>query len=518
VSEAQLRLPFQALFNRLREERPSLKHGPLTMPPAEERERIETLACFAGLALAVHALASGVLGGATSIAALCVVVCLVCDLAIVFGRSLPAISHDTFMWLVRGLVLVHAVALSAYDLALPWSRVSQFSLVAIQALAVTVAIPMTWGFAAGIAGVTCLLQPLAAHLAARLAVVPVEPGDLLRSWLGATITFALCLGLYAVLHQLPEQEGRTAGGYVLKRKLGEGGMGEVWEAQHNALALPAAVKFIAIDQEEASAARFQREARATALLTSIHTVRLYDYGVTNDGRLYYAMELLNGFDLQRVVDNGGPLPPARVVSLMMQVCDSLTEAHSAGLIHRDLKPQNLFITHLGRQFDVVKVLDFGLVALRRGVREAAELSSLTGSGRLTGTPGYFPPEMASGNASDRRSDIYQLGCVMFFLLTGELVFVADAPLATLVRQATEEPRRPSEVKGTAIPRDLDNLVLRCLDREPAKRPRSARSLLRKLQTLECAGEWTQEDARKWWAESAVFPEPTQETAARRLRS
>jgi serine/threonine-protein kinase len=517
VFEAQLRLPLQGFFNRLRE-RPWLKHGPVTVPPAEERQRIETLACVAGLALAVHALTSGVLGGATNIAALCVVVCLVCDLAIVFGRALPAMSHDTFMWAVRGLILVHAAALSVYDLALPWSRVNQFSLVAIQALAVTVSIPMRWQFAATIAGITCLLQPLSAHLAALWGEVPLGPGDLLRSWLGATITFALCLGLYALLHHLPDPGERTAGGYVLKRKLGEGGMGEVWEAQHSALACPAAVKFIAVDQDDASSARFQREARATAMLTSVNTVRLYDYGVTNDGRLYYAMELLNGFDLQRVVDNGGPLPPARVVALMTQVCDSLIEAHSAGLIHRDLKPQNLFITHLGRQFDVVKVLDFGLVAIRHNVREAAELSSLTGAGRLTGTPGYFPPEMASGNASDRRSDIYQLGCVMFFLLTGEVVFVADAPLAALVRQATEDPRRPSEVKGNAVPQDLDDLVLRCLDKDPAKRPKSARSLLRRLQELRCANEWTQEDARKWWAESAVFPEPTQESAARRLRS
>jgi serine/threonine-protein kinase len=489
----------------------------MTIAPALESQRLETLACVAGLTLALHALVSGVLGGPTGVGTLCVAICLTCDVVLVFGRSFPKVSHEAFVWLARGLLLTHAVALSVYDIALA-GRVNPLSLVAIQALAVTVILPMQWNVAASIAGITCLLPPLTAHVAVLLGLVLVEPGDLARAWLGAALTFALCLGLYATIHERVHATERTAGGYVLRRKLGQGGMGEVWEAQHNALACLAAVKFIGVEQDEASTARFQREARATAMLTSIHTVRLYDYGVTSDGRPYYAMELLNGFDLQRVVDNSGPLPPARVVELMKQVCDSLIEAHSAGLVHRDLKPQNLFITHLGQQFDVVKVLDFGLVAIRADVRLAAEISSLTGTGRITGTPEYFPPELGAGQSPDRRSDIYQLGCTMFFLLTGETVFSANSPLAAIYMHTAEPPRRPSDVKGNTIPKDLDDLVLRCLAKSPSKRPKSARALLRQLEALSCAGAWTQEDARRWWNAMAVFPEPNEETVARRLRS
>ncbi len=510
-----LRAPFERLLAKSRKQ---VTSGGATTGPSMERYRLGAIACAAGLSVAFHFLIATLLHTATPLATLFIGICLACDVAVVFGRYVNALTDTQFLYTARGLVVLHAIALCGYELTLAGATVSQFSLVALQALAVSVGIPMAWRVALGLTIATCLIQPLGAHLAVYLGVVPAEPGDLAHSWLGAAMTLALSLGVYGAVHRFPTDTKRTAGGYELTRRIATGGMGEVWEAKHNALACPAAVKIIPVTQDEASVARFQREARATALLTSIHTVKLYDFGVMNDGRPYYAMEMLNGFDLQRVVDGAGPLPPARVVSLMMQVCDSLTEAHAAGLVHRDLKPQNLFITHLGRQFDVVKVLDFGLVSIRRSVRKAGLLSSLTGTGRIAGTPDYFPPEVVAGKSPDSRSDIYQLGCVMFFLLTGEMVFGGTSAMASLLRHATETPRRPSELAGSTIPKDLDDLVMRCLAKDPAARPQSARALLRQLHVLSSAGSWTQKDARKWWAETAVFPEPTREAAARRLRS
>ena len=212
-------------------------------------------------------------------------------------------------------------------------------------------------------------------------------------------------------------EGLPLGHYRLLEKLGEGGMGEVWRARHQLLARPCAVKLIRPDRlggsrRDAALERFRREARTIARLSSPNTVRLYDFGLSESGSLYFVMELLRGLDLYALVKDFGPLPPERVVSVLRQACRSLAEAHEAGLLHRDVKPHNLFLCRLGLECDVVKVLDFGLVKSVGGEEDA----QLTAEGTLTGTPAYMPPERAAGGPGDARSDIYALGCVAWWML------------------------------------------------------------------------------------------------------
>ena len=224
-------------------------------------------------------------------------------------------------------------------------------------------------------------------------------------------------------------EGLPLGHYRLLEKLGEGGMGEVWRARHQLLARPCAVKLIRPDRlggrdREAAVERFRLEARSIARLTSPNTVRLYDFGVSESGSLYFVMELLRGLDLFALVKDFGPLPPERVVSVLRQACRSLGEAHEAGLLHRDVKPANLFLCRLGLECDVAKVLDFGLVKSVAGDDDA----QITKEGAFTGTPAYLPPERAAGGPGDARSDIYSLGCVAFWMLTGRTVFTGE-PMA-----------------------------------------------------------------------------------------
>ena len=216
---------------------------------------------------------------------------------------------------------------------------------------------------------------------------------------------------------------RQLGAYELVEKLGAGGMGEVWSANHRFLARPAAIKLIRSEALGSTAesrgravARFEREAQAIAQLESPHTVRLYDFGVADDGAFYYVMELLRGMDLRRVVTAHGPMPPERVVHILRQACASLTEAHDAGLVHRDIKPANLFLGPRAGEHDVVRVVDFGLVK-QREEKPAADID-LTQEGRIQGTPSTLAPEAVTGGPIDARADLYALGCVAFYLLTG----------------------------------------------------------------------------------------------------
>jgi hypothetical protein len=302
-------------------------------------------------------------------------------------------------------------------------------------------------------------------------------------------------------------QARELGSYRLLDKLGSGGMGEVWRAAHRQMTREAAVKLIRADMLEGTAsdaaaavARFEREARAIAALRSPHTVQLYDAGTANDGTLYYVMELLDGIDLQTLVDKHGRLPPERVVHLLRQVCHSLREAHDARLIHRDVKPANVLLCHYGGDFDHVKVLDFGLVReLTAAVASPNVLVS--GDGRIAGTPAYLAPESATGaRPVDARTDLYGVGCLAYFLLTGMLVFDASAPMEMAIAHATQPPRPPSERAGVAIPRELEALVMRCLEKDPDRRPASARALDAMLAAVPLAEPWTEARARAWWAE------------------
>jgi DNA-binding NtrC family response regulator len=325
------------------------------------------------------------------------------------------------------------------------------------------------------------------------------PGDVreLQNLIERSVTFARdpVLEIDAALLD----EGVPLGHYRLLEKLGEGGMGQVWRARHQLLARPCAIKLIRPEvlgdaTRQAMTERFQLEARTIARLTSPNTVRLYDFGTNETGGFYFVMELLTGMDVATIVERFGPLPPERVVAVLRQVCRSLGEAHAEGVLHRDIKPQNLFLCRLGLEVDVVKVLDFGLV---KTLDDSA--GQITAAGSLTGTPSYMPPERVLGGAADERSDLYSLGCVAYWMLTGRQVFSGE-PMAVMIHHARTAPVPPSKVAGHAFPAGLEEIVLACLDKDPAKRPESAVELWRRLGDVALTTQWSSDQAELWWRE------------------
>jgi eukaryotic-like serine/threonine-protein kinase len=284
--------------------------------------------------------------------------------------------------------------------------------------------------------------------------------------------------------------GSALGMYELESRIAQGGMGEVWRAKHQLLSRPAAIKLIKphandsgeLEIDATSIKRFEREAQVTASLRSPHTVQLYDFGVTQSGTFYYVMELLEGTDLESLVRDHGPLEATRVVNILEQALDSLAEAHSHGLVHRDIKPANLHLSERGLEKHFVKVLDFGLVKLDRADTVNPSLSR---ANRITGTPAYLAPELVTGQGNvDGRADIYALGCVAYYLLTGRLVFEGDSAIQVAVAHAMEAPIPPSQRVDLHIPKDLERVVMACLEKDPERRPRTAVALLEMLRALE----------------------------------
>jgi hypothetical protein len=298
---------------------------------------------------------------------------------------------------------------------------------------------------------------------------------------------------------------RELGSYRLIERLGQGGMGEVWRASHRLLAREAAIKFIrpesisGVDTEASRTVlrRFELEARATASLTSAHTVELYDFGVSDDGTFYYIMELLEGLDCDRLIRQFGALRPSRVVHLMIQVCESLEEAHEKGLIHRDVKPANIYVCRSGMRCDFIKVLDFGLVAQRR---PAAGEVMLTPPEQTIGTPAFMVPEVALGQDVDGRSDLYGLGCVAYWLVTGRRVFEGSGVFDVISKHLHVEPDPPSLHSPGEVPRELEALILSCLQKKPEHRPPSAREVARLLRSIPLQDSWDAEQAEVWWSE------------------
>jgi eukaryotic-like serine/threonine-protein kinase len=337
----------------------------------------------------------------------------------------------------------------------------------------------------------------------------------------------ICAGLAVIpshiLSRLSRQvsRAREMGSYQLGDLIGQGGMGEVWHARHRLLARPAAIKLIRAERlfgvdasgPRLALQRFRREAEAAASLRSPHTIQLYDFGLTADGRFYLVMEFLDGVDLESLVRRFGPQPPRRVIYLLRQACHSLAEAHATALVHRDIKPANLHLCHLGLEYDFVKVLDFGLV--KHETSSASAQTLLSGPGITAGTPAYMAPELLTGDPIDGRLDLYSLGCVGYFLLTGELVFEADSALRMIGQHLRAEPIPPSLRSGRAVPEELERIILSCLAKEPAGRPASAAELARRLAAVDLP-PWMAEEAQAWWevnlgASSAtspvVFPDP-----------
>jgi len=366
--------------------------------------------------------------------------------------------------------------------------------------------------AAGVA--SWAMDPITLVLMARGPGVEL-PGPIV--WLTRSLQLGAAVALAVLISRVVRRMGRKAasmremGSYRLDRIIGRGGMGEVWRATHRILQRPTAVKLIHADILGGESAemraemieRFNREARATAALRSPHTIELFDFGV-GSGRLYYVMEWLDGFDLHALVEMHGPQLPGRTIDLLKQTCHSLHEAHLGGLAHRDIKPQNIFVCRYGADLDFVKVLDFGLVKALAGASQPT--MQLTRTGTVTGTPLFLAPEQVTERTKvDHRADIYSLGCVAYYLLSGEYLFRAVSSMAVAVAHAKETPTPLSKVARQALPDGLEDVIMRCLRKAPADRPQSVAELLEALESVAVGDEWNEQTRREWWETNHPLP-------------
>ena len=479
------------------------------------RGRVQTLLGIMGLlgvALAATWLAFPLLGLA-SVAQLKIMLAHMLFLAVISAMlwlwaKFGGLSHAQ----VAGIGLVHVVVscmvTASAAIWFKWNRFEmyeEFGPGPLRLVTFPLLVPLAPRIAVSV-GLLCALAPaiaLTTHSA--LGLMPATP----ESYVVVSHIPLICLGgTYAVsrtVHNLTLEaaQAKELGAYKLEEKLGAGGMGEVWRATHRLLARPAAVKLIRpadlADRgtlgRDQLIQRFEREARGTAALTSPNTVRLYDFGQTDAGLFYYVMELLDGINLDRLIRGHGPMPPARAVHVLLQACDSLADAHAVELVHRDIKPANILLCRRGLRSDVVKLVDFGLIALKS---ELLQDGIAPGEDAVIGTPGYIAPEVASQQPSDHRVDIYALGCVGYWLLTGQLVFPVGNPLAQYCAHLTQTPEPPSSVDGVSVPAALDRIILDCIAKSPDDRPRSAVELADRLRATGLAANWTERDAAKWW--------------------
>ena len=395
------------------------------------------------------------------------------------------------LWAVAFAVMIYFAFLSAYGFFAPnaWRRALWMTgLIALMPVAVLVYVGVT-----GRQTVPFLLESVTMTHRVGMGLT-LAIGVMIATW-GAHRIHTLRLEAF---------EAKRLGQYELTQRIGRGGMGEVWKADHRLLARPAAIKLIkpeVIDAGDPAIAHdfmrsFEREAQITASLRSTHTVELYDFGMTADSTFYYVMELLDGRDLETLVRSTGPLEPARVAYLLEQVCDSLADAHDHGLVHRDIKPANIQVCRMGRRFDFIKVLDFGLVKRRTRGGEGRGMGE--GKGVVVGTPSYIAPEMVAGDDIDARADIYSLGCVGYFLLTGRPVFEGKTTAEIVAKHVHESVVSPTNRTETEIPVELERIILRCLEKDPASRPQSAEELSRLLRATGLMDQWSQDRARAWW--------------------
>jgi eukaryotic-like serine/threonine-protein kinase len=383
------------------------------------------------------------------------------------------------------------------------------SWVAVWTMLFTVVVPTAPKRALVAALLSVSAVPVVITIAARQHLGPDPGGQLFFAFIFPYLLVVLMayVGSHVVYGLGKEvSRARELGSYVLVERIGQGGMGEVWRAKHRLLARPAAIKLIrpALAAGQGSALsteirrRFELEAQTISRLRSPHTVDLFDFGVAEDGAFYYVMELLDGLDTDSLVRRDGPLPPERVIAILRQVCHSLSEAEANGLVHRDIKPANIFLCRYGEDFDFVKVLDFGIVKAADDTAET-RLSLITSENIVRGTPAFIAPEQALGSATiDGRADIYSMGCVAYWLLTGEQVFTAETQMGLLIHHAHTPPVPMSQRTSRPIPAALEALIMSCLAKDPAKRPQTAREFSIRLGAIELSQQWTEERARRWW--------------------
>jgi len=402
------------------------------------------------------------------------------------------------------LVLVIALTFACFGRAVYVPSTGRRTLVLTLLVGVGVVVSSYIAWSSGFRGPVA-----AAHRAVQGQALPADTIATIKASFAAawwTLTTVSATLASRVVYGLREEMSniRRLGQYSLRRKLGEGGMGIVYEASHAMLRRPTAVKLLPPGRAgEHNLARFEREVQLTARLTHPNTVTVFDFGRTPDGVFYYAMELLEGADLAQIVSVSGPQSEARVVHMLRAVAGALDEAHGVGLIHRDIKPANIMLCQRGGAQDVPKVLDFGLVKeLTAGGAQGgpdAKNISLTNTEAITGTPQYLSPEgISDPERVDARSDIYALGAVAYFFLTGHHVFEAKSLVEVCSHHLHTAPENPSERLGKAIDESLEQLLLDCLAKDPAKRPQSAGAVLLRAEACAAVGKWTDSEALRWW--------------------
>jgi eukaryotic-like serine/threonine-protein kinase len=353
---------------------------------------------------------------------------------------------------------------------------------------------LSMGLVYSVVLVFALTNPAVAHVVERMHTTELVGSNILFVMIGAAMAIYGAFVLNGLRTQL--HVARRFGQYQLGRKLGEGGMGEVYLAEHKLLKRPCAVKLIkAAKTTPITLARFEREVQSAARLSHPNTIEIYDYGHTEDGTCYYVMEYLRGMSLADLIKDFGPIPAGRLIYLIRQVCAGLAEAHDLGLVHRDLKPANVFVAVRGGDSDVVKVLDFGLVKLTQDPG-AVELSS---DQTVSGTPLFMAPEQIIGDrALDGRADIYALGVVMYAALTGKLPFAAETPFAVMMAHVRDPVTAPGQIRSD-LPADLEAVVLRCLAKKPDDRYPTVKALREALAACTSAADWGPNRADAWWA-------------------
>lgn len=312
----------------------------------------------------------------------------------------------------------------------------------------------------------------------------------------AIVSIIVCRTLYTL--RKTAYKAKRLGNYLVLEELGQGGMGTVYLAQHSLLCRPTAVKVMKRENQNPTAlARFEREVRLSATLTHPNTITIYDFGRTEAADFYYAMEYLEGLDLQELVERFGPVPASRTAYILAQVAGSLAEAHSRDIVHRDIKPSNIFLTRRGGMYDFVKVLDFGLA---KRIETDPDSVALTQSGVVFGTPLYIAPETVYGpDQVDGRADIYNLGGVAYWMLTGRPPFNSGRSVEVLIDHVKTIPKRPSEISELEIPPELEAIIMRCLEKKPEDRFDSAEELEQELQALSFGPVWDRAKAREWWS-------------------
>lgn len=379
------------------------------------------------------------------------------------------------------VAVVLALVLFVPAAVIPWRVRHQVALGVVALLAV------------GAAALTRYFQ----QIGAGRVVDPAFWDQVLLSAVAVTILAATSVLVTYTLYNLRRRahRARRLGNYTIESELGKGGMGEVFVARHARMVRPSAVKVLRVSSafDEESLARFEREVQTASSLTHPNTITIYDYGRADRHTFYYAMEYLEGMDLKRLVERFGPIVSARAVYIISQVCASLSEAHVRNVIHRDLKPANIFLTQRGGLFDYVKVLDFGLA------KQVESDQTVTQTGLLVGTPQYMSPEAILGEpAVDTRSDIYSLGSVAYYLLTGRPPFEARTTMRLLYDHLQKKPEPPSRLAEVSIPDALDQAVMKCLEKDPDDRFQTVADLGATLADISFDDFWSVEKAEEWW--------------------